>query len=246
MLCGAAMVVFGILGLFSLRYRALARQAFHCVFQTVRLKPCDTGFDLKVRSKVTARLLRFPRVARGWRRHYRAVALFFVATLLGSFAYSAHAGYNLLVYGSCEPGEDCELSWVARQMFAPSEPPEPVETTEETKPVEIVFVREKGCPISRRVAKFLDERIKPNYPVKVREHYIRQSEAERRLAPLLRRYRTGLRAPLVFVGETCLKKFNRSSLFTLERRVREALRRQGDSSTDGPAGDTASSSGPGG
>lgn len=54
MLCLAALVVFSILGIFSASYRPLAREAFNCVFRKMTLRSCNTGFDQKIKTKLTS------------------------------------------------------------------------------------------------------------------------------------------------------------------------------------------------
>lgn len=103
MFCVAAAVVLGLLGIVSARHRALAVEAFHCVFQSAKREPCDTGFDQRMKSEVTARLMRWPRLARLWRRHPALISWLFVLLLLGSLGAVALGLYNLAVFGSCTP-----------------------------------------------------------------------------------------------------------------------------------------------
>ncbi|MFB6095117.1 MAG: hypothetical protein ABEJ71_01525 [Halodesulfurarchaeum sp.] len=110
MICVLSLIVFSILGIFSASHRELAREAFHCVFQQATLRPCETGFDQRMKTEVTARLMRFPRLARFWRAHFQAISWLFVLLFLASFAYSVQAVYNLAVHGSCTPGAGCVLT----------------------------------------------------------------------------------------------------------------------------------------
>jgi len=103
MICIIALIVFGILGLFSVGYRQLAIEAFDCVFRRLTLRPCQTGFDQKMRSKVIAKLMRFPRLARFTHKHFEAISWFFTITLFLSMGYSAYSIYNLATTGSCDP-----------------------------------------------------------------------------------------------------------------------------------------------
>ena len=230
MLCAAGLVVFAVLGLVSLKYRYLAREAFHCVFRTVQLKPCDTGFDLRMRTKVTALLLNLPRAARVWRRHHRVISTVFVLLLTTAFAYSAHTTYNLVLYGTCEPGEECEMiSFPARiaagfggQEEAPAKKKDKQTARED---VRLVFYRKKDCPISRRVAQFLDQRIKPNYPVDVTVHTAEKKNIPDRLRKAARRQGKKPQIPSVTVGNACLQDFDRTKLMKLERPVRPLARR---------------------
>ncbi len=50
--CVVALVVLSIMGIFSASNRALAKEAFDCVFRRITLRPCPTGFDEKIKARV--------------------------------------------------------------------------------------------------------------------------------------------------------------------------------------------------
>ncbi len=52
MFCIVAFVVLSILGIFSASNRVLAREALDCVLRRVTLRPCNTGFDEKMKAKL--------------------------------------------------------------------------------------------------------------------------------------------------------------------------------------------------
>ena len=54
--CIVALIVFGIMGIFSATHRQLAKEALDCVIKTAVLKPCDTGFDDKMKAKITGKV----------------------------------------------------------------------------------------------------------------------------------------------------------------------------------------------
>ncbi|MBI1973698.1 hypothetical protein HYS54_02695 [Candidatus Micrarchaeota archaeon] len=100
--CFVALIVFGVLGIFSAKYRRLAREAFRCAARTVTLRPCDTGFDRRMKNKLVGKLLHVsPRCARLLNRHFRAFSLILAAAMFGSMAYSAVFVYNTVAYGNC-------------------------------------------------------------------------------------------------------------------------------------------------
>lgn len=103
MICLVALVVFGVLGVFSARYRGIAKEAFNCVFRRVTLRPCSTGFDKRLKSQITARLMRFPRAARFVYRRFEILSWILTISMMLSLAYSAIAVYNLATTGSCDP-----------------------------------------------------------------------------------------------------------------------------------------------
>jgi protein-disulfide isomerase len=100
-ICIIALPVLAIFGLFSLRYRMLAAEAFRCLFRTVQLKPCDTGLDLRIKSKFTAKLMWFPWLARGFYRHFEILSWIFVILLVLSIAGAGYGIYNYAKYGNC-------------------------------------------------------------------------------------------------------------------------------------------------
>lgn len=109
-ICIVAAVVLGILGIFSAKYRKIAKEAFSCVKTMLTLRPCKTGFDDKVRSHVTSRLMKRSERLAGWfYRNFKAVSVIFTITFFLSAGYTAYTVYNLAVYGTCDPQnpQDC-------------------------------------------------------------------------------------------------------------------------------------------
>lgn len=106
--CIIAAIVFGFLGLFSLRCRGYAREAFHCVFRMATLRKCDTDFDRKLRAAIVGRLMRWPRFAGFVHRRFEVISWIFVIIFFVSLAYTGYSVYNLVVWQNCEgPGGSC-------------------------------------------------------------------------------------------------------------------------------------------
>ena len=104
MICLIAMVVFAILGIFSAKYRAFAKEAFSCVFRRVTLRKCNTAFDQKMKAKISARLMkRSEKAGKLVFRHFDAISWVFTILMIVSFLLVANSVYNLAVYGSCDP-----------------------------------------------------------------------------------------------------------------------------------------------
>lgn len=102
MICIIALVVFGILGIFSVRYRELSKEAFNCVFRRLTLRKCETGFDKKMKAGITSRLInRSPAIARIIHRHFEAISWIFTILMLVILIYSANSLYNYAAYGNC-------------------------------------------------------------------------------------------------------------------------------------------------
>lgn len=107
-LCLVAMIVFGILGIFSAKYRALAKESFGCFFNTIQLKPCDSKFEQKIKSTIIAKIMRLsPGLAKTTYKNFAILSWIFTILFFASMAYSAYSVYNLVVYGTCSPGSYC-------------------------------------------------------------------------------------------------------------------------------------------
>ncbi len=102
--CIGALVVLAFMSLFSAKYRSWTREAFDCVARRLTLRPCRTGFNEKVRAKVTSGLMkRSQRAGRLVHRHFEAISWVFTIIMFISLAYSAYGAYNLAVFGTCDP-----------------------------------------------------------------------------------------------------------------------------------------------
>lgn len=101
MLCFIALIVFGVLGISSAYYRSLAKEAWQCVGRKIRLKPCDTGLDSKIRAEVMALFTKVPRIANLVYKHFEILAWLFVVVSVIITGYLAFSGYNYYYYGNC-------------------------------------------------------------------------------------------------------------------------------------------------
>jgi len=101
-LCFVALFVFGILGIFSAKYRALARGALDCVVRIVTLRPCESKLDERLHAKIVAKLLPvFPAGARAVHKNFQAFSILLVVLFFGSMIYSGVSVYNYWAYGNC-------------------------------------------------------------------------------------------------------------------------------------------------
>ncbi|MEW6749044.1 MAG: thioredoxin domain-containing protein [Candidatus Micrarchaeota archaeon] len=102
-LCIIAFFVFGVMSIFSAKYRPLAKEGFRCVFRTLTMKPCDTGLDERMKAEAVSLVLKVsPAGAKVVNRHFTAISWVFVLATLLSFAYSAYGMYNFYFYGNCD------------------------------------------------------------------------------------------------------------------------------------------------
>ncbi len=104
MICLIALIIFSILGIFSLSYRRLAKEAFDCVFQRITFRPCRADFKQRVKAKIIAVLLRKnATLARIASHYFEILSWIFVIIFFASMALSARSIYNLVRYKNCNP-----------------------------------------------------------------------------------------------------------------------------------------------
>lgn len=106
MICVAAAIIFGVLAIFSAKYRALAKEAWSCVFRKVTLRPCQSGLDRRVRMQTTIALSkRSPALGRAVHKAFPALSFLLVALTILSLGYVVYGGVNYVLYGNCNgPG----------------------------------------------------------------------------------------------------------------------------------------------
>lgn len=106
MICILSLVVFAILGIFSAKYRALAKEAFDCVFKRIQFKPCESGLDKKVKSKIIGKVFKKnKKLAGALSKHFETFSWVLVVLLVISFAFTANGIYNYIQYGNCNGPE---------------------------------------------------------------------------------------------------------------------------------------------
>lgn len=102
MFCIVAFVVLSILGIFSAANRRLAREALDCVFRRFTLRPCNTGFDEKMKAKILGSVItRSETAARFINKNFELLSWIFFVLLLASSIWSARGLYLYYTTGSC-------------------------------------------------------------------------------------------------------------------------------------------------
>ena len=102
--CLVALVVLAFMGIFSAKYRRWAREAFDCVCRRLVLRPCRTEFNQKVKAKVTSKLMKkHAGAARFTMKHFESISWVFTVVFIVSLLLTVVGGYNLAVYGTCDP-----------------------------------------------------------------------------------------------------------------------------------------------
>src|SRR3989344_7641011 len=108
--CIVGIVVFGILGVFSGKYRTYFKEAIRCVGRQMTLRKCDTDFDNKMKSKITAKLLkRSPTAARFVYKRFSVISWIFILLMFWSIGTTGLAVYNAAAYGNCNGAESTEF-----------------------------------------------------------------------------------------------------------------------------------------
>ncbi|MDP2856301.1 MAG: hypothetical protein Q8N90_04315 [bacterium] len=104
MLCLASLIVFAILGIFSVAYRELAKEALGCVLRRVSFRPCESRFDLKVKAQITSSLMkRSEKVGQFFWKYFEAFSWVFIVLFIVSTFFTGRAFYNLIRYKTCDP-----------------------------------------------------------------------------------------------------------------------------------------------
>lgn len=102
MICVIALIVFGILGIFSAKYRTIAKEAFNCVFKKVTFRKCDSNLDTRLKSEITGAFMRW--WAPGGRFFYRYFEIFswaFLILTLVTLFFFGQGVYFYAKYGNC-------------------------------------------------------------------------------------------------------------------------------------------------
>lgn len=106
MFCLAALIILALLSVFSATHRQLAREAFGCVWDRARLRPCEAAFSERVKADVIAWLM--PRnlvLAKTFNRYAEVLAWAFVILSIASTLYVARGVFYLITQGTCNPGD---------------------------------------------------------------------------------------------------------------------------------------------
>lgn len=110
MICLIALVVFGILGIFSVGHRKIAAKAFDCVFRRVTLRPCNSGLDQQLKTGI---IVFFSKknvgAAKFVARHFETLSWVFTVLMLVSIFFSAQGIYYYVLYGNCNGANSDEF-----------------------------------------------------------------------------------------------------------------------------------------
>ncbi|MGV8086752.1 MAG: DsbA family protein [Candidatus Woesearchaeota archaeon] len=108
MICILALIVFGILGIFSASYRVIAKEAFSCVFKKITFQKCDTRLDTRLKSEITGKLLKFNhRLGKIVYKYFEVFSWILLILTLVTLFFMGLGLYNYVLYGNCNgPNSD--------------------------------------------------------------------------------------------------------------------------------------------
>jgi hypothetical protein len=108
MICIIALIVFGILGIFSAKYRVIAKEAFNCIFKKITFRKCDTGLDQRLRGEITGKFLKInPKLGRLVFRYFEWFSWALLILTVLTLFFVGQGIYNYAVYGNCNgPNSD--------------------------------------------------------------------------------------------------------------------------------------------
>lgn len=102
MICIIALVVFGILGIFSATHRKVAFEAFNCVFRKTTFRKCNSDLDVRLKSQIVAKIMnKSPKTARFVYKNFEIFSWTFTILMIVSLVYTIIGGYNFYLYGNC-------------------------------------------------------------------------------------------------------------------------------------------------
>lgn len=102
MICIVALIVFGILGIFSAKYRVIAKEAAECVFRRVTLRKCETGLDKRLKNQISGNLARrSPKLGKFLFKYFEVFSWLFLALLIWSIIMAGIGLANYVKYGNC-------------------------------------------------------------------------------------------------------------------------------------------------
>lgn len=100
--CFIALGIFAVMGLFSLRYRRLAEEAFDCVLRRVTFRPCTSRLDQRIKAKIVSGVMKGSPAAAGFvNRNFELLSWIFVMLTLASLFFAAQGIYNFAAFGNC-------------------------------------------------------------------------------------------------------------------------------------------------
>ena len=100
--CIVGLVIFGVLGIFSAKYRRYFRESLHCMKRQLTLRPCDTQFDQEMKSKIAASAgKKSERLGRFIYKRFALLSWIMIIMLAASIAMIGFGVYSYIAFGNC-------------------------------------------------------------------------------------------------------------------------------------------------
>jgi protein-disulfide isomerase len=108
MICIIALVVFGILGIFSASKRQIAKEAWDCVTKRLTLRKCTTGLDKRLKAQLTGKLMKkHKKTAKFIHKYFEVFSWIFLLLMVWSIIQTGFSVYYFVEYGNCNgPGSN--------------------------------------------------------------------------------------------------------------------------------------------
>lgn len=102
MICLIALIVFGVLGIFSAKYRVIAKEAFNCVFRKMTLRKCNSDLNQRLKSEITGKFFKVnPRIGRFTYKYFEVFSWILLIITLATIFFMAQGIYFYALYGNC-------------------------------------------------------------------------------------------------------------------------------------------------
>ena len=107
-LCFIALPILLILGIFSVKYRILAKDALECLGRTVTFKKCKSQLDERIKANLTGKIIKkSAKLGLFFYGNFQLISIIFIVLLIASLFFSATGLFNYIKYGNCNgPNND--------------------------------------------------------------------------------------------------------------------------------------------
>jgi len=98
------------MGIFSASHRQLATEAFDCVFRRVTFRKCTTGFDTKMKTRISTGLLKQNKALGGFVfKYFEGLSWVLTVLTVASLVLSVIGVYNWWAFGNCNGPNSSEF-----------------------------------------------------------------------------------------------------------------------------------------
>jgi hypothetical protein len=106
-LCFIALPIFLILGIFSVKYRILTRDALECMGRTITFRKCKSNLDERIRANITGKVMkRNQKIGLFIYRNFQLLSVIFILIFIASLFFGATGFFNYIKYGNCNGPND--------------------------------------------------------------------------------------------------------------------------------------------